>query len=493
MLKYKVKFERPLKGLLNVLLTTHEKPPKTSIRAQANFKDYVKFGVEIYNFEKKFRANVLKFSSNSEKRTKVSVQTNENASNQNEFLWNCNEPMGDIIKKESFSLNLLCLIIAYKLKKAIAKAHPGIPEVLWKPTVDEKDTERLSLLDEEKIFIFQNTERKLNRIIVKTGIDDLENEQRYDTLVIPSDVYRNAGSMQNFKRIYQEFWDELNINDIFKCLVLKDNKNSATPEDFTISKKFKDMFRLMYPCLKALDEKEFKDKEVRGCTEELLRHLEEQKKSFVVMLDACKSKRNIHLPLSSNLRILQIYLVSWVLSMEWVATYGMTQTYTINLGLKSKVLKREYNYYGMIFESEGRKRSSEISTGGHSKASKKKRKTSRKPGSSEDQNDNRALNPNFQNTQFWNQMDSLGNYHNPNQQSNNFEYPPATLNNLGPSTSQMNTFHSEPNSLHVESFPELDFALGSQEATHSNSDNSFNTGGIYIYIFLVLLSFFDKI
>ncbi|KAJ1498168.1 hypothetical protein HMI55_005092 [Coelomomyces lativittatus] len=147
----------------------------------------------------------------------------------------------------------------------------------------------------------------------------------------------------------------------------------------------------------------------------------------------------------------------------------------------------------MIFESEGRKRSSEISTGGHSKASKKKRKTSRKPGSSEDQNDNRALNPNFQNTQFWNQMDSLGNYHNPNQQSNNFEYPPATLNNLGPSTSQMNTFHSEPNSLHVESFPELDFALGSQEATHSNSDNSFNTGGIYIYIFLVLLSFFDKI
>ncbi|KAJ1498365.1 hypothetical protein HMI56_005035, partial [Coelomomyces lativittatus] len=176
-------------------------------------EDYFKLGPALFNFEHRFKLNSLIYS-NLEGSATVSSQSNQKASKKKLTLWKCEEDLDMTVKeKKGGTSNVLCLLMAYKLKKAIFNAHPDI----WKQSqlsVQNENSERLGSNDEDRIFIIQNTQMK--RIIVKSEIDDLEMEQGYDTLVIPSDIYQNDDSLQKFTQVYKKFWDENKMENFIK-------------------------------------------------------------------------------------------------------------------------------------------------------------------------------------------------------------------------------------------------------------------------------------
>ncbi|KAJ1505118.1 hypothetical protein HMI54_006256 [Coelomomyces lativittatus] len=120
-------------------------------------EDYFKLGPALFNFEHRFKLNSLIYS-NLEGSATVSSQSNQKASKKKLTLWKCEEDLDMTVKeKKGGTSNVLCLLMAYKLKKAIFNAHPDI----WKQSqlsVQNENSERLGSNDEDRIFIIQNTQ-----------------------------------------------------------------------------------------------------------------------------------------------------------------------------------------------------------------------------------------------------------------------------------------------------------------------------------------------
>ncbi|KAJ1505927.1 hypothetical protein HMI56_000869 [Coelomomyces lativittatus] len=144
-----------LKSLLPTPYRLHHRP----YFIIKNIDDYFKLGHELYKFEKTLEANFIKFASNSEKWDTIPNQSNEKVPENEGNFWKCNKRMTDLVDKmnDNFT-NLLCLLMAYKLKMSLAKTHPGIAKLL----LQEGNSESLDVYDEERIFIIQNSESNFN-------------------------------------------------------------------------------------------------------------------------------------------------------------------------------------------------------------------------------------------------------------------------------------------------------------------------------------------
>ncbi|KAJ1513819.1 hypothetical protein HMI54_014667 [Coelomomyces lativittatus] len=160
MLENNLKFEKKLKLLLRFLIKKEVMISSPSLTIENEYQAIFKFGVHLYNFEKKLEANFLKYNLNSEKRGTFLVQPNKEVTRENENFWDCEKIMISIKINEVSTSSFLCLLMIYKVRILIAKAHPDIPKVQWQPTTDAFDSERLNRYDEERIYIFQNKERK---------------------------------------------------------------------------------------------------------------------------------------------------------------------------------------------------------------------------------------------------------------------------------------------------------------------------------------------
>ncbi|KAJ1502317.1 hypothetical protein HMI55_002955, partial [Coelomomyces lativittatus] len=442
MLENTVNFEKKLKKLLSVFLKLRGAKNKHYFMIENEYQDIFKVGVELYNFEKKLKANFLKFNSNSAKKSAIFVQPNEIALGPNEKYWNCKESTNTIRNKKDLSSKFLCLLMVYKLRILIAKAHPDTPEVQWQPTLQENDSEHLSPYDIERIYIIQNTE--INRIIVKKDIDVLENEQGYDTLVIPYDIYQNDDSMQTFKDFYQKFWSEIEFDNMAKCLVFQSKESTSTLE----RKVFKPRIHLinsinhMGPCLKFLDGPELSGEIDGSCTEQFLSYPGKKRASFLKLFDNCQKEPFIHLPLTSNVKFVQVALLSWVILMERLTLKTMNEEHTFKLGIDPKELKSIYDVLETPLhistqdnkkysKSQGQKRSSEVPNQALSKV-KGKKKISREEGSLQGQTHDQTLYPYFQGTQDGNQMSTTtGSFDTGNQPWNHLTYPSVAFNHHG--------------------------------------------------------------
>ncbi|KAJ1510075.1 hypothetical protein HMI56_006515 [Coelomomyces lativittatus] len=157
-----VQFEGELKEQLENIFKPYERPKTPYLTIANELSEYLKLGVKLYRFEKEFKATSLKLNSNSKKQERVPSQLNEKVFKEKENLWECVEDMVEILKKKYYKTNFLCLLMAYKIKMAIAKTHPEIFNLLKQSRGQEGKLKLLDTLDEERILFIQYAESNLN-------------------------------------------------------------------------------------------------------------------------------------------------------------------------------------------------------------------------------------------------------------------------------------------------------------------------------------------
>ncbi|KAJ1506483.1 hypothetical protein HMI55_001161 [Coelomomyces lativittatus] len=161
MLDNTIEFERPLKRILKTFFPLHKKTTPYEFNARIEKQDFLKVGKAIYDFEKEFEANSIKSNSNAGKRDALSSPSKNKLSKRKVNLWRCDEHIKMSLKeKKKNSLNFLCLLMVYKIKKAIFKAHPDIWKAQSQLSVQNENSELLDSNDEDRIFIIQNAQRK---------------------------------------------------------------------------------------------------------------------------------------------------------------------------------------------------------------------------------------------------------------------------------------------------------------------------------------------
>ncbi|KAJ1507499.1 hypothetical protein HMI54_014632 [Coelomomyces lativittatus] len=157
-----VQFEGELQLQLELILPFRQDLKTTRFGIYKQWEDYFKLGAELFKFEKELNANLLQLNSNSNKQHTVSSQLNEKLFKKKD-LWKCKNDMDRIVKNIGYKANLLCFLMAYKIKMVIAKAHPDIFKILKKSRVEEGKLKLLATLDEERIFFIQYSESNLNQ------------------------------------------------------------------------------------------------------------------------------------------------------------------------------------------------------------------------------------------------------------------------------------------------------------------------------------------
>ncbi|KAJ1506484.1 hypothetical protein HMI55_001162 [Coelomomyces lativittatus] len=174
----------------------------------------------------------------------------------------------------------------------------------------------------------------VKHIVVKSKIDDLENEQGYDTLVIPSDIYQNDDSLKKFKQVYKKFWDENKMENFIKVL-------KSIEKDFYST--LKKTLRKLYSCLTFLNTDELKVEEDSSCTDVFYAKLDYDW-SLIKKVFLARDKFENFVPSPIEIHRIQFSFLPWVILMEWVSTNRMRTPNPLGFGINEPSLfQSQYN------------------------------------------------------------------------------------------------------------------------------------------------------
>ncbi|KAJ1499668.1 hypothetical protein HMI56_004262 [Coelomomyces lativittatus] len=176
----------------------------------------------------------------------------------------------------------------------------------------------------------------VKHIVVKSKIDDLENEQGYDTLVIPSDIYQNDDSLKKFKQVYKKFWDENKIENYIRTF--------KSVSNMVFSLTISEILNKMHFCLEFLSTNTLNIHRDSSCTSEVYLSMSN---NWVTLGESEFSGRDQSKhPLSSSIEIhrIQFSFLPWVILMEWVSTNRMRTPNPLGFGINEPSLfKSQYN------------------------------------------------------------------------------------------------------------------------------------------------------
>ncbi|KAJ1505091.1 hypothetical protein HMI56_001314 [Coelomomyces lativittatus] len=110
-------------------------------------------------------------------------------------------------------MRLVFLIMAKNVKILLEKTYPSLKE---KIEIDESTPHLIDIN-----FFIQNSKRFINKVLLKSNIENLILEQEYDTLVIPSNLYSNKTSMKKFRDFYNDFYEGNQLEHFQPFLELK--------------------------------------------------------------------------------------------------------------------------------------------------------------------------------------------------------------------------------------------------------------------------------